>query len=58
MSSSFINANDLDRLSRESQLTDQAPRALPQEPSEPPQEENAGAALIIALANMLKTRGY
>jgi len=28
MSSTFIDANDLDRLSRESQLTEQAPRVL------------------------------
>ena len=54
MSSSFINANDLDRLSRESQLTEQAPRVLPEEP-EP--EQNAGMALIKALANLLFDRG-
>ena len=54
MSSSFINANDLDKLSRESQLIEQAPRVLPEEP-EP--EQNAGMALIKALANLLFDRG-
>ena len=55
MSSSFINANDLDRLSRESQLTEQAPRVLPEEPRQEP-EENPGVALIKALANLLSDR--
>jgi len=56
MSSSFISANDLDRLSRESQLTEQAPRVLPEEPREAP-EENPGMALIRALAEMFSDRG-
>ncbi len=56
MSSAFINANDLDRLSRESQLTEQAPRVLPEEPHQEP-EENAGVALIKALASLLLDRG-
>lgn len=55
MSSNFIDANDLDRLSRESQLTEQAPRVLPEEPREEP-EENAGIALIKALANLFSDR--
>ena len=63
MSSSFMNENDLVRLGEESRLTEQAPSALPEEPSalesgipaEP--EENPGIALIIALANMLTDRG-
>lgn len=56
MSSSFINANDLDRLSRESQLTENAPRVLPEEPIEP-EEENPGIALIMALADLLSDKG-
>ena len=56
MSSAFFNENDLDRLRTESQLTEQAPRALPEEPRQPP-EENAGIALIKALANLLTERG-
>lgn len=51
MSSAFIDAGDLDRLSRERQLTEQAPRALPEE------EESPGIVLIKALANMLTERG-
>lgn len=54
MSSSLIDFNDLDRLSAESRLTENAPRALPEEP---PEEQNAGIALIKALAAMLFERG-
>jgi len=57
MSSTFIDANDLDRLSRESQLTEQAPRVLPEEPCQEPEEENPGIVLIKALASMLFDRG-
>ena len=56
MSSNAIDINDLDRLSRESRLTEQAPRVLPEEPRQEP-EENAGIALIKALANLLSERG-
>ena len=56
MSSSFIDANDLDRLSRESQLTEQAPRVQSVEPEEPA-EESVGAVLIMTLAKMLSDRG-
>ena len=56
MSSTFINENDIDRLTTESRLTEQAPRVIPQEPAEPP-EENAGIALIKALAALLTERG-
>jgi hypothetical protein len=57
MSSSTLDFNDLDRLSRESQLTAGSPTALPEEPRPVPQEENAGVALIKALANLLTERG-
>ncbi len=53
MSSSFINENDLDRMTTEAKLTEQAPRVLPEEPK----EQNAGIALIKALANLLTERG-
>lgn len=54
MSANAIDFNDLDRLSAESRLIENAPRVLPEEPSE---ESNAGIALIKALANMLFDRG-
>lgn len=53
MSTNAIDINDLDRLSRERQLTEQAPRALPEEP----EEELPGIVLIKALASMLFDRG-
>ena len=54
MSSSTLDFNDLDRLSAESKLTENAPLALPEEP---PEEPNAGIALIKLLAGMLFDRG-
>ena len=53
MSSNAIDINDLERLGREQQLTANAPRVIPEEP----EDENAGVALIKALANMLFSRG-
>jgi hypothetical protein len=50
MSTSAIDINDLDRLSAESKLTENAPRALPE------QEPNAGIELIKTLAAMLLGR--
>ena len=54
MSSTFINENDIARLTTESQLTEQAPRVLPPEPSAVDvSDENPGIALIKALAALL-----
>ncbi len=53
MSANAIDFNDLERLGAESRLTENAPRALPPEPA----EENAGIALIKALASLLTERG-
>ncbi len=50
MSANAIDINDLERLGREQQLTANAPRVIPE-------EENAGIALIKALASMLFDRG-
>ncbi len=55
MSSSAIDINDLDRLSAESRLTENAPRALPEEPN-PVEELNPGVELIKTLAAMLLGR--
>ena len=58
MSSSFNNANDLDRLSRESKLTENAPRILPtEEESIEPEEENPGITMIKAIATLLSEKG-
>lgn len=54
MSANAIDINDLDRLSAESRLTENAPRVLPEEPQA---EENPFAALIKVLASMLMKRG-
>ncbi len=53
MSTSAIDINDLERLGRERQLTEQAPRALPEEPAEEP---NPGIELIKTLAAMILGR--
>lgn len=53
MSANAIDINDLERLGRESQLTEQAPQSLPEEPVE---EKNAGIELIKTLAAMLFDR--
>jgi hypothetical protein len=53
MSTNAIDINDLDRLSAESRLTENAPRALPEEPVE---ESNPGIELIKTLAAMILDR--
>jgi len=60
MSSDFINANDLNRLDRERQLTEQAPRVLP-EGGETAQEPDfmgmtVGDLIIESLMNELERR--
>lgn len=51
MSTNAIDINDLDRLGRESQLTENAPQALPAE-----EPVNPGMELIKTLAAMLLGR--
>ena len=53
MSSNAIDINDLERLGRESQLTQTAPQSLPEEPVEEP---NPGIELIKTLAAMILGR--
>jgi len=56
MSTTLFDAGDIQRLDRERQLTEQAPRQLPKEPDVGYSDDDFGDMLLDALIGALEAR--